>query len=311
MSDSKEILAEDKQRAANANPLWREPQFRRFLGSTAMLVTAFSVPLFELLRFAIGSQLYSHIPLIAGVSAYLVWSERARLPGGSPPAAGAALGFMLGGIAAGACWWLVPAGPAPEDRLVFSTLSFLLLVAALCSVFLGRARLRAIAFPLAFLVFMIPFPVVMTDHIETFLQHGSADVAYGLFTIAGTTVYHTDLIFKLPGITLEVAPECSGIHSSLVLLITSVLAGYFFLRTTWKRVLLALVVIPLALLRNGFRVFVLGELCVRVSPDMIDSPIHHHGGPIFFAASLVPLGFLLYYLAKSDRPVGTLQPRPE
>jgi exosortase/archaeosortase family protein len=60
------------------------------------------------------------------------------------------------------------------------------------------------------------------------------------------------------------------------------------------------VVIPLGLLRNGFRVWVIGELCVRIGPQMIDSPIHHRGGPVFFVLSLVPLFLLLLYLSKCE-----------
>jgi exosortase/archaeosortase family protein len=109
------------------------------------------------------------------------------------------------------------------------------------------------------------------------------------------------MLFRLPGISLEVAPECSGIHSTLVLFITSLLAGQLLLRRTWKRTVLWLAVIPLALLRNGFRVFVISELCVHVSPQMIDSPIHHHGGPVFFVLSLAPFFLLLYFLRKGER----------
>jgi len=79
------------------------------------------------------------------------------------------------------------------------------------------------------------------------------------------------------------------------------MAGYLFLRTPWKRGALAFAVLPLAVLRNGFRIFVIGQLCVRVGPEMGDSPIHHQGGPIFFALSLVPLFFWLLFLRKSDR----------
>jgi exosortase/archaeosortase family protein len=60
-------------------------------------------------------------------------------------------------------------------------------------------------------------------------------------------------------------------------------------------------VIPLALLRNGFRVFVLGELCTHIGPQMIDTPIHHQGGPLFFALSLIPFFLLLVWLRKSER----------
>jgi exosortase/archaeosortase family protein len=117
-----------------------------------------------------------------------------------------------------------------------------------------------------------------------------------------------DLAFRLPGITLQVAPECSGIHSTMVLFITSLVAGHFFLHSPWKRTVLCLAVIPLALLRNGFRIFVLGELCMHIGPEMIDSPIHHHGGPLFFVLSLLPFFLLLYLLKKSERAAAGNRP---
>jgi exosortase/archaeosortase family protein len=63
-------------------------------------------------------------------------------------------------------------------------------------------------------------------------------------------------------------------------------------------------VIPLAILRNGFRVFTIGELCIHVGPHMINSPIHRKGGPLFFALSLIPLFLLLVVLQKSERAGG-------
>ncbi len=66
---------------------------------------------------------------------------------------------------------------------------------------------------------------------------------------------------------------------------------------------MTLAVIPLAVLRNGFRVFTIGELCVHIGPQMIDSPIHHQGGPLFFILSLVPFLLLLYLLIRSERRV--------
>jgi exosortase/archaeosortase family protein len=81
-----------------------------------------------------------------------------------------------------------------------------------------------------------------------------------------------------------------------VLFITSLIAGHLFLKSPWKRGALAASILPLALLRNGFRIFTIAQLCVHVSPQMIDSPIHHKGGPIFFVLSLVPFFLLLSYL---------------
>ena len=108
-------------------------------------------------------------------------------------------------------------------------------------------------------------------------------------------------VFELPGIVLQVAQECSGIRSSWVLFITSLLASHLFLRTRWRKIVLVAFVIPLGILRNGFRILVIGLLCVHVGPYMIDSPIHHQGGPLFFALSLVPLFLLLWWLRRQEQ----------
>ena len=99
------------------------------------------------------------------------------------------------------------------------------------------------------------------------------------------------------------AQECSGIRSSVALFIAGLLASHLFLRTRWRRVLLVLFVIPLGILRNGFRILVIGLLCVHVGPHMIDSSIHHRGGPIFFALSLIPLYLLLWWLRSQEQRV--------
>jgi exosortase/archaeosortase family protein len=99
---------------------------------------------------------------------------------------------------------------------------------------------------------------------------------------------------------MEVAPQCSGIHSTLVLFIVSLVAGYLFLQRPWARAVLAVAVAPLALLRNGFRIFTIGQLCVQVDPDMINSFIHRQGGPLFFALSLIPFFLLLLLLRRLE-----------
>ena len=234
---------------------------RGFLLASAVVAIGFAWPLCQLARFALGSELYSHILLIPFISAYLVWQQRATLPASSSPHRQLAVAFFAAGLAllAGYALMAFPTSTlARDDSLALTTLSFLFFFAGVCAWFLGRRTLRAVCFPLAFLLFMVPLPVLFVSWIETALQHGSAAVAYALFALAGTTVFASGLSFQLSTITIQIAPECSGIHSSLALLVTSVLAGYFFLRSPGRRTILTLAVLPLALLRNGFRVGVIG-----------------------------------------------------
>ena len=296
---------------ATAQPVFSTAQYQKFALAAAVLALGFIIPLWKLLLFAVADDLHSYIPLMPLVSGYLVWTQKSKLPQRSAPARKLAALFFVAGFAATAGYFSISRFATPatiENSLALSTLAWLLFLTGAGCWFLGGATMRVLVFPFFLLVFMIPFPVVMREGIESWLQHGSAVAADWMFTLAGTPMMRTDMVFRLPGISLMVAPECSGIHSTLVLFITSLLAGQMILRQPWKRAVLCLAVIPLALIRNGFRVFVLGELCVHVSPKMIDSPIHHHGGPLFFVLSLVPFFLLLYFLRKTEQSGAAGQP---
>ena len=286
-------------------------QLRSFALATLGLALCFAIPLWDLTQFARHSDFHSYILLIPFISAYLVWLEKRSFPICSQPVRKPAWAFLMAGTVVLAVYWLFLRSHlklTEDDYLAVMMISFLLFFSGICSLFLGKEMLRATAFPLGLLIFMVPIPAFAMPPIDSFLQHGSATAAQGFFSLSGTPVLRNGLAFQLPGITLEVARECSGIQSSMVLLITGLVAGYLFLRKPWNRALLALLMIPLGLLRNGFRVFTIGELCVHVGPQMIDSPIHHRGGPIFFALSLVPLFVLLVVLQKMERRKGKTQP---
>jgi exosortase C (VPDSG-CTERM-specific) len=282
---------------------------------TALLLASFAWPIWHWARFAWHSQLYSYILLIPFISAYFVRSIATadagslKLPTPDPESQAwranlaVALWPLIGAVGLLA-WYYATSGQGwvRQDFLaVMSSALVLLLLSAVCAC-LGIPAAGRLAFPLGFLFFAVPLPVALENGLESFLQHRSADVAQAFFGLFGMPLLRHDTIFQLPGFRLEVAPECSGIHSTVVLFITSVVAGQVFLKRGWTRLFLAAAVIPLALLRNGFRVFVIGELCVNVSPDMINSYIHRKGGPIFFALSLLPFFALLLGLRRLESP---------
>ena len=269
-----------------------------------VLVIGFGKPLLDLVVFASHSDIYSHILLIPFLTVYLLrssgekWAFNVR-PDFRIAAPPAAIGLAL----LGAYWITRRSGPslAREDYLALVILAFVFLVFGVAAASVPRPKLRTAAFPLAFLLFLAPFPSAVLAGIEKFLQHGSAFTADWLLSLSGMPLVREGTFFRLPGFSMQVAPECSGIRSTLVLFITSLAAGYLFLRSPGKRAILTAAVLPLALLRNGLRIFTIGQLCVHVSPSMIDSPIHRKGGPIFFALSLIPFFLLLLWLRRMDR----------
>ena len=187
-----------------------------------------------------------------------------------------------------------------NDQMTLVALSFVCFAITGAFLFLGAKWARSAMFPLFFLAFFIPLPEIVVDTLEEASKQASAEVASWLFLITGTPFLRTETMFQLPGITIAVAKECSGIRSSLVLIITSLLAANMFLRTTWRRALLVAAVIPLGLFRNAARILVISLLCVHIVPHMINSVIHRRGGPFFFAASLIPLFLFLWWLRRGE-----------
>jgi len=267
------------------------------------LLSAFAMPLLALINYAARSQLYSYILLVPFISAYLLYLRRDQLRKTCVtdlPLAVISLAAGLGVLVVIFSLNLIGQRPSDNDRLALWALSFLCCLGAGGFFFFGRGWMRAAAFPLTYLIFMVPMPDVMADALETASKYASAEVANLLFHLSGTPFLRAGLIFQLPNITIEVAQECSGIRSSWVLLMTSILAANLFLKTPWRRFALVAFVIPLAILRNGFRILVIGLLCVHMGPQMIHSLIHRRGGPLFFILSLIPFLAVLWWLHRGD-----------
>jgi exosortase C (VPDSG-CTERM-specific) len=264
---------------------------------TAALCLAFFSPLYALGHLAYKKEAHTYILLIPFISGYLIWIKRSEIKGtlhtSIPPIL---VAFTVGILSLLAGY----SNGDPLNRLsmnIFSLYCFLLVGGF---AFVGAPIMRQILFPLGFLIFIVPVPVPVSDGIETFLQHTSAEAAYWMLSLTPIPMLRDGVNFTLPGIPIRVAQECSGYNSTFALFLVSSLASYLFLKSPWKRAILLMVIVPLAILRNGFRITVIALLCVYVDRSMIDSFIHRHGGPIFFALSLIPFFLILFWLRKSD-----------
>lgn len=316
--DEKCIAAEPgldlRQAGAQDAPAgWRDCGLTGYVMYVAILSLICGGPLMTLGRYALKQELHSHILLIPLISLYLASLKRDALfreRHGS--AAGAAVGALIFAAAAAAAF----CGPAlagvtalgQHDAMVRTAACYALLLAAGGFVFLGTSRMRLLVFPFALLGFMVPLPDMVVLSMEDFLMRASAWLAQLLFHWTGTPVFRVGQIIELPGTTLEVARNCSGIRSSWVLFITSLIASYMFLSSTWHRSILVAMVIPLGILRNAIRVLVIGLLCIHVGPEMIDSWIHHRGGPLFFVVSLVPLFAAAAWFCQREKRAARIKP---
>jgi exosortase C (VPDSG-CTERM-specific) len=304
VSSEKELVAEAKPTGVKLPVVGTVPKQVAWVGAFAILLTlAFFKPLYANVQYALKTDLHSHAILIPFVSGYLIWLMRGRaLP---PIASSAALGVLplaLGLV--GLKFILFPTAEVlaakPQDYLALATFSYLCLLWAGALTLLGWRFMREYLFPAAFLIFIVPMPTMMENGLEYFFQHTSADAFAVIADLGALSYYRDGLDFKLSTITLRVAQECSGIRSSYVLFITSLLAGHMFLQSPQRRLVLALFVIPLGIIRNGLRIYTIGMLCVHVGPHMIDSIVHTRGGPMFFALSLIPFFLFLLWLRRGE-----------
>jgi exosortase len=165
----------------------------------------------------------------------------------------------------------------------------------------GTQAFRAGAFPLLFLLLAVPIPDFLLDVPISAVRYGSTEVCSLIFSLTGMPFMRNGFEFTLPDIQIEVAKECSGIHSTLALFIVALIAGHLTLKSPWKKVLLILFVLPVVCISNGFRIAGLTLLSVYVDPRFMYSNLHREGGIGFFLLALLLLFAVLHLLRRAKR----------
>jgi exosortase len=164
----------------------------------------------------------------------------------------------------------------------------------------GTRASRMVLFPLCFLFGLVPLPRFALDAIVLQLQLGSAWAAHALFWASGVPVDQSGVFLAIPGLTIQVAHECSSIRSSSLLLATTIVLAQIMLRSPWRRALLIGSVVPLSIAKNGLRIFIIAMLGMRVDPGYLTGRFHHQGGIVYFAIALIAVVVLLWLLRKNE-----------
>jgi exosortase len=280
------------------------PRTIRLILFTILLLGAFWAPLKSLVEFSLQNESASHILLIPVVSLFLLVSGRARIFTNVRTDLLAGLSLLLAGLVAGWFAHRQLAALGQQDYLSATTVSLLLAWLGLFLLCYGTRSFRAAFFPLLFLLLMIPIPQSLLASAILFLQKGSTSFAYHLFKLCRVPVYRDGFLLSLPGITIEVAQECSGIRSSLALFITALLAGHLYLRRVWTKAVLCSTIVPLVIVKNGLRIAALTLLSLYVDRGFLFGRLHHEGGVVFFLLALgieVPILWLLWRVESPRR----------
>jgi len=259
----------------------------------------FAKPLVLLSQHALKNDNASHILLIPLIVAWLLFLDRKKITPSQ-------LDFVA------AAWFVLPAtvlsaiairGSLARMNvpLAVAILALVLFLTAGFIAVFGRSSAKPVGFSLAFLLFLVPFPDPLLNRIIYLLQVGSAAVAEILFDWSGAPVLREGFIFHLPKMSIEVAQECSGIRSSMALLILALLVAHFAFSRFWKKALFVITGFLMMIVKNGIRIATLTLLANYVDPAFLYGGLHKKGGVVFFLIGLALLWPVYWLLKRGER----------
>jgi len=267
-------------------------------------------PLADTFTLALRNDEFTYILLILPVSAALIFLEwrslRTKLA--LSVRAGSAFLVIAVLIALSALAW--SASLAPDVQLAIRMIALVLSWIGAFVLCFGSRASRLVLFPLLFLFALVPLPNFVLSEVVTLLQHWSAGAAYALFVACGVPVTQDGVLLTIPGLTVQVAQECSSIRSSSMLLVTTIVLAQLVLRSPWRKALLICLAVPLSIAKNGLRIFSIAMLGTRVDRVYITGGFHHKGGIIFFAIALVAIFILLWLLRRGENSSPISAPNP-
>ena len=278
--------------------------------SLAAIFVLFVRPLSYLTRLALSDENVSHVLLVPFLVAWALRVDCRRIFRDSAFDSTAAVPFVICAIGSTASAYHMNDS---SDALSYQILGFVFACIAVFALSFGRRVLREGAFAFLLLFLLVPWPSYILTKVVSYLQVGSAGIAAAIFYVSGVPVLREGLVFHLTRATIEVAPECSGIRSSMALLILALLVSHFAFRPLWKKLLFVAVGLLVMIIKNGTRIATLTLLANYVDPGFLFGRLQRQGGVVFFLLGLALLVPVYWLLRRGEKPprvsisVGALQ----
>jgi exosortase len=251
-------------------------------------------------NLGLSDERYAQIVAAPVLFLFLLGWERNRIFPGAAWSARAGIPLLALALSIYFVFLRRPSYAIDDVRFPLAVLSAIVAWMAVFVVCCGVRGLRAACFPLCCLLLMIPASASLMDKLTAGLQHGSAAVSCQMLRLVGVPVFAQGMRMLLPGLEIEVAPECSGIHSLLALTLVALLAARVCLRYGWNRLALVVSTVPIAIFKNGIRISVIAWLGAYVNRAFLHGAIHHYGGLVFTPLAVALLFALLVTLQRSE-----------
>lgn len=233
---------------------------------------------------------FSHGFLVPLFSAFVIWQERDRLARILPRPSWSGVVPLIMGLG------LLVIGRMGAE-LFLERSSLLLVLAGMVIIFVGWNLFRAVFFPWAFLLLMIPIPNIVLNQITFPLKLLASQVASTVLPVLGVPVLREGNVINLPAMPLEVAEACSGIRSLMSLVTLAIIYGFLLEKRLWVRCLLILAAVPITVFANDVRIIGTGLLVQYWDPQAAEGYYHSSWAIIIFVISLVML-YVLHALIR-------------
>ena len=237
-----------------------------------------------------------HGPIILAVVAWLIWRRREQynlLPDAGKPALGVVF-VLLGSV-------LYLLGRT-QQLDTFEVASQMLVFAGILLSLKGTRAVRLMAFPLFFMIFMVPLPSILVQVITTPLKAGVSSVAEAILYNVGYPVARSGVVISVGQYQLLVADACAGLNSMFTLealgLLYMNLMGY---TSKARNIALALALVPISFVANVIRVMILILITYHFGDEAGQGFVHGFAGMVLFMVALM-------LMLVTDRILGIFMP---
>lgn len=228
---------------------------------------------------------YSHGYLIPFIALYLVWSQRGKLNQTQSYFSYWGLLFLMLGVGQ----FIV--GSVGAEHFLQST-SMIVIILGTALFLWGWGVMRIVLVPAAYLMFMIPLPAIIWNKFAFSLRLFATEIAVFFIQAMGLIVLREGNVLIMPNATLEVVDACSGLRSLISLLALSALISFMSPFPLWKKWLLFLFAIPIAIISNIIRLIVTVVFSQKFGIDITQGFSHTLSGFLVFC-----IGIMLFFIA--------------
>lgn len=242
---------------------------------------------------------YSHGILIPFIALFLIWQKRNELAGQTFAGSWAGIGLVAAGL------FIYFLG---ELSTLYTIIHYAFLIVLMGGVLAigGREIFKRTWMPLFFLFFAIPLPSFLFNNLSSTLQLWSSQLGVSFIRFCDISVYLEGNVIDLGTMQLQVVEACSGLRYLFSLMTLAFMCAYIYNAALWKRAVIFLSSMPIAIFMNSFRIGVIGVTVEYFGKKAAEGFLHDFEGWIVFMACtgiLIAEMWILARIGKDPRPL--------